>query len=69
MRCPKCGKVLAKTNNGSYICSPDCKYVSLNQNYTNDKQMTNDYEDYESENKSSTNDWIFEPSNGFSRGW
>lgn len=27
MRCPKCGKVLAKTNDGSYVCTPDCKYV------------------------------------------
>ena len=24
---------------------------------------------YESENDSSTNDWIFEPTNGFSRSW
>ena len=27
MRCPKCGKALAKTNDGSYVCAPDCKYV------------------------------------------
>ena len=27
MRCPKCGKVLQKTNDGSYVCAPDCKYV------------------------------------------
>ena len=27
MKCPKCGKALAKTNDGSYVCAPDCKYV------------------------------------------
>ena len=27
MRCPKCGKVLQKTNDGSYVCDFDCKYV------------------------------------------
>ena len=27
MRCPKCGKVLAKTNDGSYVCDFNCKYV------------------------------------------
>jgi len=27
MRCPKCGKVLQKTNDGSYVCDFDCKYT------------------------------------------
>lgn len=27
MICPKCGKVLQKTNDGSYVCDFDCKYV------------------------------------------
>lgn len=27
MKCPKCGKVLMKTNDGSYICDFDCKYI------------------------------------------
>ena len=27
MRCPECGKVLQETNDGSYICDFDCKYV------------------------------------------
>lgn len=27
MKCPKCGNVLQKTNDGSYVCDPNCKYV------------------------------------------
>ena len=44
---------------------------SLHQNYTNEREDDTKMidEDYESENESSTNDWIFEPTNGFSRGW
>lgn len=37
MKCPKCGKVLMKINNGNYICSPDCKYV-----FDTCKKMRND---------------------------
>ena len=29
MRCPKCGNVLQETNNGNFICTPDCKYVFI----------------------------------------
>lgn len=27
MKCPKCGKVLQETNDGSYICTPKCGFV------------------------------------------
>ena len=27
MKCPKCGKVLQKTENGKYICTPNCKMI------------------------------------------
>ena len=26
MICPKCGKVLQETNDGSFICTPECGY-------------------------------------------
>jgi len=27
MICPKCGKVLQETNDGSFICTPECGYL------------------------------------------
>ena len=38
MKCPKCGKVLQETNDGSYICTPECKTVYSEQDIR-DAQM------------------------------
>ena len=27
MKCPKCGKVMQETNDGSYVCTPECKNI------------------------------------------
>ena len=27
MKCPKCGTTLAKSNDGKYLCTPECKSI------------------------------------------
>ena len=42
MICPKCGKVLQKTNDGSYVCDFDCKYVfNTWENAENSNELNN----------------------------
>jgi len=40
MKCPKCGKVMFKLENGKYICSPECKTI-IKQNKAKNKRIIN----------------------------
>ena len=51
MKCPKCGKVLMKTNDGSYICSPECGGVYSEQDLRDAQMIEEDMEIWKSSQK------------------